>query len=173
MAKKKSRKIEKETRRLIEAMADLVKKSKNGDTYKFKSGSKKQIRRMKKTCVHWIIRKGKETPAVKDDPEKAGYFKCRICGASFPINPLTSNEYREAYQTVLSYINQQQFYSIQMGGDSSDTKRFLRLKEDIPELMKMTDHIVKYMNKWKNWEETKNRENVLSQFKSYSGYSYN
>ena len=73
---KKSKKVEKETRRLMEGIADLVKKK--GDRYKFKSKNKKVIKKVKRTCVHWIYRKGKEVPTVIQDPERPGYWKCTI-----------------------------------------------------------------------------------------------
>jgi hypothetical protein len=59
-----------------------------------------------------------------------------------------------------------------MGGDEEDTKRFIRLKEDLPELEKMTKNIVKSLTTWKNREDRKNNTNVLSQFNSYSGFGY-
>ena len=64
---KKSKKVEKETRRLMEGIADIVKRK--GDRYKFKSKNKKLIKKVKKTCPHWIMRKGKECATVIQDPE--------------------------------------------------------------------------------------------------------
>ena len=167
--KKKSKKIEKETRRLIEGITDLVKKK--GDGYQFKSGKKKQIKKVKKTCVHWIIRKGKESPTVVQDTNPANW-KCTICGDTFPIRPGTTEEYRQVANQLLSHVNQLQFWSVKMGGDASDTKLFLQLKSMIPRYLKVQKNILKAVNKRQEWEDRKSHTDSLSQFDSYAGFSY-
>ena len=166
---KKSKKVEKETRRLIEGIADLVKKK--GDGYKFKSGKKKQIKKVKKTCVHWIIRKGKEVPTVTQDTNPANW-KCTICGATFPIRPGTPEEYRQAAEQLLAHVNQLQFWSVKMGGDAEDTKLFLHLKQLVPRYLKVQKNILKAVNKRQEWEDRKSQSDTLSQFDSYAGFSY-
>lgn len=170
MAKKKSKKIEKETRRLMESMSDLVKKK--GDKYKFKTGKKKTIKKIKKSCVHWIMRKGKETPTVDRDPTNPANWKCTICGASFPVRPLELKEYNATANDMLSYINQLQFFSVKMGGDAEDTKLFLDLKNKIPRYMKIQRNILKQVNKRQQWEDRKANTDGLGQFDSYAGFNY-
>ena len=170
MSKKKSKKVEKETRRLIEGIADLIKKK--GDGYKFKSGKKKQIKKVKKTCVHWTIRKGKEVPTVEPDPEIPGNWKCSICQCSFPIRPATPSEYIEAATNFLAHVNQLQFFSVKMGGDADDTKLFVQLKRMVPQYLKVQKNILKAVNKRQEWDDRKSESDSLSQFTSYNSFSY-
>ena len=169
MAKKS--KVEKETRRLIEACSDLVKKK--GDRYKFKSKKKKDRKRVKQYCVHWVIRKGREEPTVKQDPERPGYWKCNICGASFPIKPAATETYQSTFQSTLEYVNQLQFWAVKLGGDAEDTKMFLRLKKDLPRLQKVSKQIVKGVNQREAWEKNKEKTDAMSQFDAYNGFNYN
>ena len=166
----KSKKVEKETRRLMEAVADLVKKK--GDRYKFKSKNKKMVKKVRRKCVHWIIRKGKEVPVTTNDPEHPGNWKCMVCGAVFPIKPLTPTQYREASNAFLSHVNQMMFWSVKLGGDANDTKMFLRLKEDIPRFDKVTKQITKAINKRQIYEQNRERSDVLAQFDAYAGFNY-
>lgn len=171
MAKKKSKKIEKETRRLIEGISDLIKR-KDG-TYKFKTKKKKEIKKIKTTCVHWTIRKkdNKEVPTLDQDVNPANW-KCRICDATFPIRPGTEDEYKDVADQFLSHVNQALFYSIKLGGNADDTKLLLRLKELVPRYVKAQKNIMKTMNKRQEWENRKNNSDTLSQFDSYAGFSY-
>ena len=167
---KKSKKVEKETRRLIEAVGDLVKKK--GDRYKFKSKKKKDIKKVKQYCVHWIIRKGKETPTVVVDPERPGYWKCTVCGASFPIKPASLDSYQDCFENALSYINQLQFWGVKLGGDAEDTKMFLRLKKDLPRARKVSKEIVKRINQREAYEKNREKSDSMSQFDAYNGFNY-
>ncbi len=170
---KKSKKVEKETRRLMEGISDLVKKK--GDRYKFKSKNKKVIKKVKRTCVHWIMRKGKEVPTVIHDPEHPGYWKCTICGASFPIKPPDKDKgdiYHEAVQQMLQFVNQMQFWSVRLGGDADDTKMFLRLKECLPRFEKVSHQILKQVNKRDAWESNRQNSDIMAQFDAYSGFNY-
>lgn len=167
---KKSKKIEKETRRLIEAVGDLVKKK--GDHYKFKSKKKKDIKKVKTYCVHWIIRKGKENPTLKLDPNRPGYWRCTICGASFPIKPAPVDEYDKTWNQALEFVNQLQFWSVKLGGDSEDTKMFLRLKKDLPRMRKVSKQIVKRINQREAYEKNREKSDSMSQFDAYSGFNY-
>jgi len=167
---KKSKKVEKETRRLMEGIADLVKRK--GDRYKFKSKNKKMVKKVKKTCVHWIMRKGKEVPTVIPDPEKQGYWKCTICGASFPIKPADLDAYREAADQMLSYVNQMQFWSVKLGGDADDTKMFIRLKQELPRFSKVSKQILKQVNRRDEWERRRERSDSLGMFNDFGAYGY-
>lgn len=167
---KQSKKVEKETRRLIEGITDLVKKK--GDKYKFKSKNKKIVKKVKKTCVHWIIRKGKPQPTLVHDPDVPGNWKCTICGASFPIRPLDNDEYSEIISRATALVNQMQFWSVKLGGDASDTKMFIRLKENLPRLEKVSKQIIKRLNKREFLENNKNKSDVMAQFSVYDGFNY-
>lgn len=170
MSAKKSKKVEKETRRLMETVADLVKKK--GDRYKFKSKNKKVVKKVKRTCVHWIIRKGKEVPTVIHDPEHPGNWKCTICGASFPIRPADLNVYFNTTDNMMAFVNQMQFWSVKLGGDAEDTRMFIRLKENLPRFAKVSKQILKRVNQREAWEKNRERSDVMSQFDAYSGFNY-
>lgn len=167
---KKSKKIEKETRQLIEAVSDLIKKK--GDGYKFKSKKKKEVKKVKTHCVHWIMRKGKETPVLQLDPARPGYWKCRLCGASMPIKPAQQEQYDHAYDQALEYVNQLMFWSVKLGGDAEDTKMFLRLKKDLPRMKKVSRQIVKRINQREAYEKNREKSDSMSQFDAYSGFNY-
>lgn len=171
----KSKKVEKETRRLMESISDLIKKKGDG-RYKFKSKSKKVIKKVKKSCVHWIFRKGKEVPTVMKDPDRPGYWKCKICGASFPIKPLDSDGNRTGYEIetdhMLELVNQMQFWSVKLGGDAEDTKMFIKLKEQLPRFKKVSKQIMKRVNKREEYEKDKRKSDSMSQFDAYSGFNY-
>ena len=171
---KKSKKVEKETRRLIEGITDLVKKK--GDRYKFKTKNKKAIKKIRKQCPHWIMRKGKEQPTVFIDPENPGNWKCAICGASFPIKPErvddTHNTYSFEARRMLALVNQIQFWGVRLGGDADDTKMFLRLKNDLPRFEKVAKQIIKQVNKREAWEKNRENSDTLSQFNAYAGFNY-
>lgn len=166
---KKSKKVEKETRRLMESIADLVKKK--GDRYKFRTKSKKAVKKVKKSCVHWIMRKGKEAPTVVHDPNKPGNWRCTICGASFPIKPLTRNEYEDQTDNMMELINQMLFWSVKLGGNADDTKMFIRLKSDLPRYKKVARQILKRVNQREEWENNRSRSDIMSQFDAY-GINY-
>lgn len=177
----KSKKIEKETRRLIESVASCIKKK--GDRYKFKTKNKKAIKKIKRTCVHWTYRKSKETPTTIKDPKRPGYWKCTICGASFPIRPLPIvkdedteeiiNPYDIKSNEMLELVNQIQFYSVKLGGDADDTKMFLELKKDLPRFSKVAKQVIKQVNKREAFERNRANANAMSQFDIYSGFQYN
>lgn len=168
---KKSKKVEKETRRLMEAVADCVKKK--GDCYKFKSKDKKRVKKIKKKCVHWIVRKGKEVPTLHQDPMHPGMWKCDICGHIFPIKPVTIEEYENTTDVTSQYVDQMLFWSVKLGGDAEDTKMFLRLKEDLPRFKKVSKQILKHVNKRQAYEKNRERSDAMSQFDAYAGYNYN
>ena len=166
---KNSKKVEKETRKLMEGIADLVKKK--GDRYKFKSKNKKMVKKARKTCVHWIIRKGKEVPTVVHDPERPGHWKCTICHASFPVKPVSYDEYVENCNRMLENINQMQFWSVKLGGNADDTKMFLQMKMNIPRFEKVSKQILKRVNQRETWEKNRENTDVMSQFDAY-GFNY-
>lgn len=163
-------KLEKETRKLMESIADLVKVKKG--KFKFKSKGKKTIKKIKKSCIHWLLNK-KVSPAVDKDPNNPMNWKCKICGASFPIRPATTKENKEIIDNVIELVNQLQFFSVKMGGDADDTKLFIRLKMDLAKLKKAQKNIINQANKRQQWETKKSdTENTVGQFDGFSGYSY-
>lgn len=175
----KNKKIEKETRRLIEGISDLIKKK--GDRYKFKTKSKKDIKKIKRTCPHWVIRKGKERPATILDSVDNTKWRCAICGQTFPIKPAeirrgqngeVYNEYEEATGRALELINQIQFWSVKLGGDATDTKMFLRLRSDLVRFNKVAKQVVKQVNKRQAMDRNRERSDIMSQFNAYSGFNY-
>jgi len=171
---KKSKKIDKETRRMIESISDLVKKK--GDRYKFKSKKKKLIKKVKMSCCHWTIRKGKEVPTTIRDPQRDGYYKCAICGASFPVKPQTMDDgtsaYKETTKQMLELVDQMQFYGVKLGGDADDTKMFLKLKENLPRFAKVSAQIIKRLNKRETFDKRREKGDSLSRFDSYSSFQY-
>lgn len=171
---KKSKKIDKEVRRMIESTAALVKRK--GDRYKFKSKKKKLIKKVKQSCCHWTIRKGKEVPTTIRDPEKPGYCKCAICHASFPIRPQILDDgtsmYKETVEKAMELVNQIQFLSVKLGGDVDDTKMFLRLKENLPRFAKVSQQIIKRINKREEFDKRRENGDSMARFDSYSGFGY-
>jgi hypothetical protein len=166
----KKNQIEKETRRLIEGISDLVKKK--GEVYKFRTKKKKQIRRIKRTCVHWTIRKGKPIPCLTKDSSNDTNWRCSICNAVFPISPMDEDDFNKVSSQMLGHVNQAQMIGVKMGGDAEDTKLFLRLRGDLPRFQKIRNRIVKRATKIQHLEEQKNNSDSLSQFDSFSGYTY-
>ena len=163
-------KMDKETSRLVDVMTDLLKKTRNG--YKFKNVKKKSVKKAKRLCVHWMNRKGKPVPMVHTDENNPTNWKC-ICGASFPIKPLAPEDYRQTAEEFLSHVDQISFWAVMMGGDKGDVKIISRLKQIIPEFMKIEKEVVKAMNKRHEFEERKNNTDAMGQFDSYSGFNYN
>ncbi|MCM1439737.1 MAG: hypothetical protein NC131_11150 [Roseburia sp.] len=168
---KKGKSVEKETRRLMEGVADLVKRK--GDGYKFKSKSKKKIKMVKKMCPHWIVRKGKEVPTVVADPEHPGYWRCAICKTRFRVQPEPLGEYYDVADRFLEQLNQLQFWSVKLGGNKEDTQMFLKLRALVPRYRKVAKQIHKRVNQREAWENNRQRSDLLSQFNMYSGFNYN
>lgn len=173
---KKSKKVEKETRRLIEGISDLVKKKKSGG-YKFKAKGKKIRKKVSRTCVHWVMRKGKEVPTVQRSANDPTMWRCAICGAEFPIKPLPRDDsgkssYQLASKKMLGLVNQMQFWSVKLGGDADDTKMFIKLKELLPRFQKVSEQILKRVNKREEYESKRRSNDAMSQFDDYTNYSY-
>lgn len=169
---KKNRKIEKETRRLIEGISELIKRK--GNRYKFRTKKKKQIKRIKLSCVHWTMHKGKGMPTVVADDKNPMNWRCTICDASFPIRPTSSvDEFYELANKFLGYVNQAQFWAVKMGGDKEDTKMFLQLRALIPRQMKVYKNVFKELQKRESWEVNRTKTDAMSQFDmGYTGISY-
>ena len=172
---KKSKKIEKETLRLIEGMSDFVKKKRDG-TYKLRTKKKKQVRTIKRNCVHWTIQKGKEIPTVTMDNANPGHWKCKICGAIFYIRPdkgKMDNVIDDFnIDEVIKEVNQAQFFGVKMGGNADDTRLFLKLKALLPKFKKARRNLLKQVNKRQEFEDRKTHTDTLSMFDSYSGFNY-
>lgn len=167
---KKSKNVEKETRRLMDAIGDLIKKKNNGE-YKIKAKGK-ELKNVERSCPHWIFRKGKEVPMVKDDPAIPGNWKCKICKASFPIKPAKNEDYEDGVNLMLGFVNQMQFWSVKLGGNADDTKMFLQLRKALPKFAKTSKHILKAIDKRQKYENNKKKSDTLSQFDNYSGFGY-
>lgn len=170
--KKKIKNMDKELRRHLEATSDMIKKK--GNKFKFKNGkgSKKVVKKLRKLCIHWIIRKGKAVPTVDSDGH--GNWKCYLCGHTFPILPKTEEEYDQIITNALEAVDQLVFLATHLGGDADDMKTFLHLKEDLPKLKKIAKEVVKQSNKREQFERNADDENAMSQFSSYSnGLNYN
>ena len=148
MGKKKRIKMEKETKRLVEGISHLVKKSTDGNRFKFKKHSKRDLKKLKKICPHWIIRNGEEHSALRiDRRDPPNVRRCGICGARFQIYPKTKNQYQHDFDIVLSDINQIEYYLVKLGGSAPDIKLITRLKEDIPRMLKVTQNIARITEK--------------------------
>lgn len=171
----KSRKVEKSTRRLMEAVGDTVKKK--GGKYKFKSKNRKMIKKVKRTCVHWVYRRGREVPTVQQSPDHNNMWKCCICGAEFPQIPLASSDpkrtqYEIEVEKMLGLVNQMQFFSVKLGGDADDTKMFLNLRRDLPRFAKVSKQILKRVNKRNEYETNRAKGDAMARFDVYSGFNY-
>lgn len=170
MAKTSKKNLERETRKFVETVSDLVKKK--GSRYKFKAKkSKKTIKKVKQECPHWIIRNDKLSPTLVQDNEHPGYWRCTICGALFPINPMENHEYENMTDHFISYVDQMFFWAIKCGGDDRDTKMFIQLKRDANRFKKVVPHILKRM-KAKDSLTKHDKRGAMNQFTPY-GYNYN
>jgi len=169
---KKNKKIEKETRRLIEAISDVVRR-KDGK-YKFKGLNKKEIRTLKRDCPHWIIRKGTAVPTVVESQQSPGFWTCELCGASFKVRPFDDlRQYQAACKQFLSVVDQVFFYSVRMGGDADDTRMFLMLKKLVPRFGKVAKNAMKQLKKKEEYEKrNRNAQGDGGQFGHISSYNY-
>jgi len=167
---KKSKRIDKKTRDLIDSISDLIRRKNKDNEYRFKGVKKKQLKSIKQTCPHWIARKGRYDPAVYTIDND--FFACRICGKKFPINPLTKDEYETASEAFLAMVNQVFLYSVQLGGDSADSETLIKLKRLVPRFAKIANNVAKALDKRKEEEKRKSQAQSNSQFSNYSSYSY-
>lgn len=163
-------KVDKETRKIMEAVNDLIKRK--GDRFKFKTKNKKMIKKVKRDCVHWIIRKGKEMPTLEHDPNNGSNWRCKICGASFPIVPMSEADYKSRFDEAKSLVDQLLFYSIKLGGDADDTKMFIQTRRCLKACAKTAKPITKQINKRDQMERNRQNTDDLSQFNTYSGFTY-
>ena len=168
---KKIKNMDKDTRRHLEATSDMLKKK--GERFKFKSGkgNKKTVKKLRKLCMHWMIRKGKPIPTVQDDGH--GNWECYLCHAKFPILPKTEEEYDQIITQALEAVNQVVFLAVHLGGDSEDIKSFLRLKEDLPKFRKIAREVIKQSNKRQQFEANSEDDTIMNQFSQYGGIQYN
>lgn len=170
MAKKKNaKKIEKETRKVIEAISDLVRRK--NDTYKFK-GKKKQIKEVRKTCVHWIIRKGITSPTIMTLDTSPDKWTCKVCKKSFPKAIKEISEYQAIINAFEEIVNQCFFYSVNMGGNSDATKVFLTLKRLLPKYQRITTNLMKRIKKRDTYENRRMNSDIVNQFGNYSAITY-
>lgn len=172
MAKKNKARIDKNTRKIIENISDLISKRKNGDGFKIKAKGK-QVKQIKRTCAHWMFRKGKLLPAVAVSNEIKGELKCLICGKTFPENSLTPEEANDMCRAFLQMVDQAFFFSVKMGGDASDAKIFETLKRVVPRFNKIYNNEMKHLNKFIKQEQQR-KENLdgLNQFDAYGSLRF-
>jgi hypothetical protein len=171
MSKKKkgnSHKIEKGTRKIIEGISDLIKKTDSGE-FKLKC-KKKDAKKILRTCAHWRINKNKTLPAVVPCKDDASKWQCRICGKRFPINTYSPEEAKERCEEFLEIVNQCFFYSVKMGGDESDTKTFETLKRMVPRFIKIYNNSMKQLRKKQLADDSKH--GLEGDFNSFNIYSH-
>lgn len=175
MSKKKSE-IEKSTRRIIEATSEMI-RVKNGKLKWKKKLKKKKIRLAQISCFHWrTTSKGGDRPALFEDPDRPGYWKCDICKRSFPIIPLKPTEdnpepYTVKIDEMLEYVNQIAFWSVKLGGNARDTETFLRLKTELERFKKVAKNVSRRVRKNSDAENRRNND-VESQFNAWASFGY-
>jgi hypothetical protein len=174
MANKKRSKMDKKTRDLIEKVSELVKRKDN--KYRLK-GKKKVVRNVKQSCPHWIFRKRKDVPTVREDRDRPGYWQCLICKRSFPIDPYLIpgkdndvDEIKAICNQMLELVDHASFYGARMGGDGEDTTMFVQMKRMIPRFEKSARSITKLLDKRKDFQENKNNSSA-NPFRSW-GYNF-
>lgn len=169
--KNKLNKIEKGTRELIESISSLIKMKDNGPKLK---GKGKKVKAIKKTCVHWMAKKGEVIPTVETASDDASKWECKICGAKFPKAPMAEEEMESAINEVIGLVNQFQFWSVKMGGQKEDTAMFVKLKKLLPDLKKTGKNIMKAIQKRAEYENNKDNSDAVNNIMGYFGdYSYN
>lgn len=168
MGKKKD-KIDKSIRKLIEATSDIVKR-KDGK-YKVK-GKKKDVKKVKRRCVHWLETKGKIHPTIEVDPDDSSKWICQVCGGKFEVRPIEQEDRDEIIQNMEELVNQLEFWCVKMGGDADDMKVLLNMKDMLPKVQKIGNNIIKNVKKRKELEDERSGEKSMSQFDAYSGYNY-
>jgi hypothetical protein len=168
VVKRKKVKIEKETRRVLEGIAELIKKK--GETYKFKTKKKKEVKRIKRTCVHWTRFKGKYIPTLFNPGDNQNIWECRICGHRFPVVPDAEKGEKAAWD-FLGIVDQAQFLAVGHGGNSDDTKLFMQLKQGIPRFIKAQKSLIKFVTKRKRFEDRFQDEGI-NPLEMY-GFKYN
>ena len=174
MAKKKNS-IEKNTRKAIEAVSEMI-KIRGGKVKWKKKLKKKEIRLAQVSCFHWHIRNGKANPTLVQDEDRPGYWTCRICHRSFPISPLTPTDenpdpYADATDKMLELVNQIAFWSVRFGGDGDDSKMFMSLKKDLERFKKVSRAIVKRARKRDEFERQQNKEGS-GPFNAWATFNY-
>ena len=167
---KKSKKIEKVTRGIMDSTGNLVKRK--GDRYKFRNVKKREIKQVKKHCIHWIMRKGVEVPTLIPDPANPANWKCAICGAVFPIHIREEEEYKNNINKIIEDINQLQFWSVKFGGNKEDTRLFLELKVRLTRFAKVQRNLIKQVDKRAHFEDRKKSTDTIGQFDSYAGFQF-
>ena len=174
MSKKNNKKkLDKTTRHVLEAFSDVIRQTENGEfRLKGKGHSKKQIKKLRRSCMHWRISKNKIVPMVERSPENPDYWRCKGCGEEFPICPLPEDEYDKIVDNFLAIVNQMCIFSVRMGGDSEDTKLLIEFKHMIPKFEKVAENILKQLNKRERMEHQSESYGRETPFDDYNSFGY-
>ena len=169
MAKKKTNRIEKETRKLIETTSDLIRERPDG-SFKIKGRKKKEVKNIKLLCPHWIIKKRKERATVIDADEP-GVFQCRLCNAKFWRNPLDNKNIDDICDYASALVHQIGFYMILTGCDTEDAQIITKLKRTLPRFRKMAKNVSRQITRRNDIH--KNRGRDTDNFTGHSLFKYN
>jgi hypothetical protein len=167
MAKKV--KIAKGTLSVIEATSDALKPRKDG-SYKIKFKKKKDRRKLKENCIHWVKKK-KIIPPVTSSDAKPGYWKCLVCGELIPIKPNDEQTNANINQAFREQLNQIMLYSVKLGGDDDSTKLLLTMRKGLIKFEKLQKNVLKAMRK-REAAQSKAKTNGADSFNVYQSYNY-
>lgn len=168
--KNKLKKVEKGTRELIDSISEIIKIKDGAPKLK---GKGKKIKAIKKSCVHWMAKKGDLIPTVETYSEDASKWVCKICGAVFPKAPIPQEDTEDCINKVLELVNQSQFWSVKMGGNKDDVAMFIRLKKLLPDYLKTNKSMMKAIQKRAEYESNKDNSDAVNNILgSYGDFSY-
>lgn len=181
-SKKQIKRLDKKVRQLLESTGEMVKlKGDVNKEYRFKSKNKKQLKKIRKTCTHWIIRKGDLVPTVKRDEQNPDYWICTLCGERFQTAPyeikkdaagnVIDDPYKRLTNEFTGLVNNTIFIAIKAGGDAEDTKLMLELREKAKEFKKVGKELSKLISKVKDTDR-RSKMDTMSNFDMYGSYNY-
>ena len=170
--KKNAKKVERETRRLIESISELG-KYKNND-FKFnKKVKKKTVNAAKRNCLHYYSKNGRIIPTMTQAGSAPGFRKCRICGAQFKITPPSEENIDIMNATFLSEVDRVAFSAVACGGNKDDLKVCLAIKAALYKFNKIDRNVSKIMRKRSEFQTKREKSPIDDNFHSYAGYDYN
>ena len=174
----KKRKLDKDTRRYMEAYSEKMRKKKSGVYVPRGDKKKKTMAKVKRCCMHHWAGKDNVTPSVKPCKDEPNMWECDICHVRFPIDPPKtmnpdkySNGYAEAADHMIQLIDQLKFWSVELGGDIDDVKYFTILTRDLRELNKRAKPILKRVYQHEHHHSDKQKSST-DQFSVYSAIGY-
>lgn len=154
MAKRK--KYDRETWDLMESVTMMIRPGKDDNgNYRLKKGfKKKDVKRIRRQCPHWVLdKKGRPVTAVKllrdRNGNPTGEVQCRVCRAIFPLIPSSDpDEYVDAVEKTEELVNQIEYWDVYAGGSKENMKMFLALRQYLPRFVKVAGRVAKaYKNK--------------------------